>query len=206
MADDDEGWALCADWTPASTMKEALKAARARGEGKWKWNKPSGNCTTNAQLRCNAHVDCPHVVRIFSLREEKEEFYLSMKHFHGEISNMKKRKNSPLTYEEEESVAMAADMGGRAGKVHVAMTLKEVQHLKEKGMDPLEAKEADGGLKGVSHAPPMHRTRAIHMYLDVSRHRIHYSGVFRMYPACIVVCITSRPDNTCILQCILLAL
>ena len=60
---------------------------------------------------------------------------------------------------------MAADMGGRAGKVHVAMTLKEVQHLKEKGMDPLEAKEADGGLKGVSHAPPMHRTRAIHMYL-----------------------------------------
>ena len=92
MADDDEDWTLCADWTPASTMKEALKAARARGDGKWKWNKPSGNCTTNAQLRCNAHVDCPHVVRIFSLRKQGEEFYLSEKGKHGEDDHYEEKE------------------------------------------------------------------------------------------------------------------
>ena len=188
-------------------MEDALKAARAREEGKWKWNKPSGNCKTNAQLRCNAHVNCDRVVRIIQIKgQEDGKFHLHEKGKHGEEAATKKRKDSALTYAEEEAVALCADMGGRPGKVHVAFTLKEIKKLTDSGMSLEEAKLDKGGLKGVSHAPPMHRTRAIHMYLDVSRHRIHDSGVFRMYPACIVVCITSRPDNTCILQCILLAL
>ena len=31
--------------------------------GKWKWNKPSGNCKTNAVLRCNGHVDCGFLMK-----------------------------------------------------------------------------------------------------------------------------------------------
>ena len=167
-------------------MEDALKAARAREEGKWKWNKPSGNCKTNAQLRCNAHLNCDRVVRIIQIKgQEDGKFHLHEKGKHGEEAATKKRKDSALTYAEEEAVALCADMGGRPGKAHVAFTLKEIKKLTDSGMSLEEAKLDKGGLRGVSHAPPMHRTHAIH----VSWHRIHHCSVFRMYRACIVVCI-----------------
>ena len=165
MADDECAWTLCADWTIASTMEDALKAARAREEGKWKWNKPSGNCKTNAQLRCNAHLNCDRVVRIIQIKgQEDGKFHLHEKGKHGEEAATRKRKDSPLTYAEEEAVALCADMGGRPGKAHVAFTLKEIKKLTDSGMSLEEAKLDKGGLRGVacpSHAPHTCDTRIL---------------------------------------------
>ena len=66
-----------------------------------KWNIPPGNARTNAFFRCNAHVDCMHVVAIKKIRGGEGQFCLQSKGKHGEVPQLRKRKYSALTFEEE---------------------------------------------------------------------------------------------------------
>ena len=179
-------WTLCTDCTPASTMDEALEVIRAFGEGKWKWNKPTGNCTTNAQLRCNAHVGCPVVMKT---QLEGAEFKFYKRGIHGQESNVKKRKNSALTFDEEADARLALDMGGRPGKLYCALTLKELGRVKEAGESVEEAKDDNGGMKGVMQALPWHEYTSntcimyvSEMYQDCIIVGYMYPNVSGMYP------------------------
>ena len=174
----DDVWTICTGCAPAPTLKDALKAIRAMEPGKWKWNNISGNCKTNAQLRCNAHVDCGFVMKA---QQEMDGFRLYEKGQHGESPNLKRRKNSVFTFDEEEQARLALNMGGRPGKLHVALTLKELERLKEAGEDVEKAKEDEGGLAGVIACPPSQEY--------VSNTRI--VNVLIKYLLCIVVCMST---------------
>jgi hypothetical protein len=55
-------------WIPASdelfeTMPAALQAAKQFGPARWKWHKTPGDGKRTAYLACNAHVDCPVVLK-----------------------------------------------------------------------------------------------------------------------------------------------
>ena len=60
-----------------------------------------------------------------------------------------KRKNSILTYDEEDALKLGLDGGTKPGGVHLARTLKEMKELEEKGENPLLRKKESGGLEGV---------------------------------------------------------
>ena len=86
-----------------------------------------------------------HVVAIKKIRGGEGQFCLQSKGKHGEVPQLRKRKNSALTFEEEKTARSALDMGARPGVVHVALTNKELGRLKEAGED-LERAHIDGTL------------------------------------------------------------
>ena len=92
------------------SWKEA-KAAMRKGtiEGKWEWASNSSSPITGrrAYYKCAAHVDCE--VRLCLQQQEQEAddaivVAIDLSKEHGEEARTKKRKNSALTYEQEEKV------------------------------------------------------------------------------------------------------
>jgi hypothetical protein len=76
-------------------------------EGKWEWASNSSSPITGrrAYYKCAAHVDCEAGL---CLQEQEADgqvvVAIDLSKEHGEEARTKKRKNSPLTYEQEEKV------------------------------------------------------------------------------------------------------
>jgi len=91
------------------SWKEA-KAAMRKGtiEGKWEWASASSSPITGrrAYYKCAAHVNCE--VRLCLQEQEGADdqvvVAIDLSKEHGEEARTKKRKNSALTYEQEEKV------------------------------------------------------------------------------------------------------
>jgi hypothetical protein len=90
------------------SWKEA-KAAMRKGtlEGKWEWASNSSSPITGrrAYYKCAAHVACE--VRLCLQEQEADDqvvVAIDLSKEHGEEARTKKRKNSALTYEQEEKV------------------------------------------------------------------------------------------------------
>jgi hypothetical protein len=91
------------------SWKEA-KAAMRKGtiEGKWEWASASSSPITGkrAYYKCAAHVACE--VRLCLQEHEEADdavvVAIDLSKEHGEEARTKKRKNSALTYEQEEKV------------------------------------------------------------------------------------------------------
>ena len=172
------GWMLV-EHEPLQSMSEARKAADELAPGRWKWAKPSGDCKNQAYRQCNAHVDCPLIVGI---KKQGSHFWLYTKGKHGTEVNLKKRKNSSLTFEEEEFVRASLDMGNAPAEQLVALTKKKIRSLKDDGEDVEAVKNAEGGLQGEKCECEGHRHAWIHvscMYPNPRGHKIH---VFHTYP------------------------
>ena len=91
------------------SWKEARDAMRKGTiEGKWEWASNSSSPITGrrAYYRCAAHVNCE--VRLCLQEQEADDDQVvasvDMSKEHGEEARTKKRKNSPLTYEQEEKI------------------------------------------------------------------------------------------------------
>ena len=90
------------------SWKEA-QAAMRKGtiEGKWEWASASSSPITGrrAYYKCAAHVNCE--VRLCLQEQEGDDqvvVAIDLSKEHGEEARTKKRKNSALTYEQEEKV------------------------------------------------------------------------------------------------------
>ena len=128
-------------------MKEAVKIAKREGDGRWKWAASPGNGQSYSILQCNAHVDCPVLLMV---KKRLNGFFLLTKHQEHTVEmKLYKRKNSILTYDEEDALKQGLDGGTKPGGVHLARTLKVTRELEEKGENPLLHKKESGGLEGV---------------------------------------------------------
>ena len=86
-----------------------------------------------------------------------------------------KRKNSLLTWEEDEELAKAVDVGVKPAQLRISLTKKAASELIGKGVDPLSNKEEQGGLTGTLRIEDM-SIRCIGYVLPT---------IFCMYLACI---------------------
>ena len=69
-------------------MAEGKDNLKMMEGGKWKWDKPSGDCRTQARFRCNAHVDCDRVLRVHQV---DGVFIIEGKGEHALDPNLKRR-------------------------------------------------------------------------------------------------------------------
>ena len=127
------------------TMQNAKTALKAYGDAKWKWSKTPGDGVTRAQFQCNAHTDCKCEMRVVKI---EGLFHLQAKGEHSEATNLKKRANSVLTFEQEETVRKQIDTGARPGGILTSLTKAVGSGLRHAGMNPLLHKKAEGGLEG----------------------------------------------------------
>ena len=130
---------------PAGDLKEAVKIAKLEGDGRWKWAASPGNGRNYSVLQCNAHVDCPVLLMV---KKRLNGFFLLTKHQEHTVEMKQyKRKNSCITYDEEDALKLGLDGGTKPGGVHLARTLKEMRELEEKGENPLLRKKEGEGWK-----------------------------------------------------------
>jgi len=129
----------------AADMKQAQKEAKREGEGKWKWAAAPGNGKTRSVFCCNAHDKCEMLIRVILL---DGAYYLQQKGEHNEVINLKRRKNSSLTFEQEAKLIECMDMGGKPAGTLCSMTCAKSKELKEAGENPLNHKKEEGGLIG----------------------------------------------------------
>ena len=135
------------------TMKEAQQMAKNHRDeenpsAKWKWReKGPGDGKRFAVFQCNAHKDCTCFVRVARVAGE---YFIQKKGKHKEEPKLKKRKNSTLTYADEEALRDHMDAGTRPAKIHTQLTKKKARELIAQGLDPLSEfhKRPEGGLKG----------------------------------------------------------
>lgn len=144
------------EWMPCgipavTTMAEAKAVAQMQEGGKWKWAKPPGDGVRTVYLMCNAHVGCLRLQKIS--KDGAGMFNIWAKGTHSEEVNLKRRKNSPLTFDEEAALRTAIDAGVRPGAFVVAKTKEKLSELKSSGEDPLAHKRPEGGLEG-KHTRP----------------------------------------------------
>ena len=142
---DADSWMLCGI-APSATMAEAKAVAHRQEDGKWKWAKPPGDGVRTVYLMCNAHVGCLRMQRIS--KDGAGLFNIWAKGNHGEEINLKRRKNSLLTFDEEAALRTAMDSGVRPGAFVVAQTKERLTTIKDAGEDPLAYKKPEGGLEG----------------------------------------------------------
>ena len=78
------------------------------------------------------------------------EYFIQKKGIHTEEPKLKKRKNSTLSYADEEALRDHMDAGTRPAKIHTQLTKKKARELIAQGLDPLSEfhKRPEGGLKG----------------------------------------------------------
>ena len=197
-----------------STMKEAKKIAKEHKDeqnpiAEWKCNVSGpGDGKRHAVFVCNAHEDCTCFVRVVI---KGGEYLLQKKGEHTEEQKLRRRKNSTLSYVEEEVLADHMDAGTRPAKIHTQMTKKRARALMAQGLDPLseEHKRPEGGLKGecpcIIHTPQVQDDTCITLVLCMyylciiyvlstclTRKMIHVS---RSYYACImhILCVYYLP-------------
>ena len=148
---------------------------------------------TQSRFCCNAHTGCKRLLRVY-LNDGKYTIQGSGEH--GLEPNLKKRKNSTLSFEEEARVRESMDQGGRSAGLRVAMTTSKARELKEAGLIPEDYKNEEGGLTG-SRLPcwgPEYaqNTFGIHPTALYPNLRPCIPDAFRMYP--------ERSPRSCILD------
>lgn len=137
-------------WTPMGgphwlTIKEGIQALKTKEGGRWKWAKSPGDGVTRAVFQCNAHMEC---TRLLKCQQVDGGFTLFVQGEHTDSPNLKKRKNSTLSYDDEEQLRACIDSGSRPGGVYVSMLKKKAEELRAEGKDPNEHKRPEGGLEG----------------------------------------------------------
>jgi hypothetical protein len=162
-------------WIPASdelfeTMPAALQAAKQFGPARWKWHKTPGDGKRTAYLACNAHVDCPVVLKA---HKEESSFQLAQRGQHSEQIKQYKRKNAALTQDQEEKLRFSVDTATRPGEFVVALTKQKLDKTALSKEDVVKSKT--GGLEGEK---PQNTVD-----LDKRCCILHVSC---MYPACIL--------------------
>ena len=133
---------VCASYP---TIKDAIAAGKESENGKWKWDKPSGNGNTTAYFVCKEHVNCERRMRIGKL----DELYVIS--YHGEHTKpllLGPRKNSAITWTQEADMKKALDQGSTPGKIRCSMLKDAAAKLAADGEDPLDHKLDEGGLEG----------------------------------------------------------
>ena len=92
-------------WVPLgnhATYEEGKAAIIKQGiYGKYKWAKKSGK-PGDRRFLCSAHVECAHPLRLLQLKDGSYEVQANQAIEHSEEVQLKRRKNSVLTYEQEE--------------------------------------------------------------------------------------------------------
>ena len=143
-------------WVPVplarvcATMREGREILKKLEGGKWKWAATSGDCISTSIFQCNGHVECG---RLLKVQKVDDSFYIMGSGEHAAVPKEKKRKNSTLTWEEDEKLRFAVDLGGRPAAVQVAMTKKKIEELRKEGKNPEDHKRAEGGLQGEQKPP-----------------------------------------------------
>jgi hypothetical protein len=138
----------------AMSMKEGIERLRLVQEGsggKWKWSGAPGDGKKFAVFACNNHISCAASNgRLMRCVLSGGVFVLQMKGEHGLELTERKRKNSPLNWEQESQARLMLKGGMKAGPMHTAWTDSLAGQLEKKGEDPLssEHKRPQGGLKG----------------------------------------------------------
>ena len=137
-------------WTPMGgphwlTIKEGIQALKTKEGGRWKWAKSPGDGVTRAVFQCNAHMEC---TRLLKCQQVDGGFTLFVQGEHTDSPNLKKRKNSTLSYDDEEQLRACINSGSRPGGVYVSMLKKKAEELRAEGKDPNEHKRPEGGLEG----------------------------------------------------------
>ena len=135
------------------TMKEAQQMAKKHRDeenpsAEWKWReKGPGDGKRFAVFQCNAHKKCTCFVRVARV---EGQYLIQKKGKHTEEPKLKKRKNSTLSYADEEALRDHMDAGTRPAKIHTQLTKKKARELIAQGLDPLSEfhKRPEGGLKG----------------------------------------------------------
>lgn len=158
------------------TMKLAEQSIINVENGKWKMARSPGNGVTNRYFVCNAHKSCGRMLKV--QKQDDNMFCILLKGVHTTDPTFGKRKNSTLSWADEDRLKRAVDQGAKPGGVFVSLTKAKMEELQKDGMDPLEHKMEDGGLEGEHTKQPTHR-----ILLEI---RITYHVSDR-----IAVCITS---------------
>ena len=103
-------WTIVPELTPSASLADAIIQLKNSGSKKWKWAKSPGNGQSYSVFQCNAHVDCGHLRMAARL---DGSYVIKECGTHGAEENLKKRKNSPLTFSEEEAVRSSITSGTR---------------------------------------------------------------------------------------------
>ena len=128
-----------------ATMAQAKSEAKKTENGKWKYDKPSGNGTTTAYFVCNAHEKCGRKMKVAKGGGVCHIFY---KGKHTAVPTKGARKNSTLTWEQDAELKKAIDQGAKPGQIRVSMLKAKAGEHHDAGHDPLAHKDAEGGLEG----------------------------------------------------------
>ena len=137
-------WTL-ARYANQPTIKLAEESITAVEDGKWKMARSPGNGVTNHYFVCNAHVSCGRMLKVSRV---DGAFAIFLKGEHTTEQTFGKRKNSTLSWEDDDRLKRAVDQGAKPGGVFVSLSKAKVEELHKDGLDPLEHKKDDGGLVG----------------------------------------------------------
>ena len=152
------------------TIQLAIASITKVEDGKWKFAKSPGNGVTNRYFVCNAHKDCG---RLLKVGKKDGMFCIFLDGEHTVEPSFGKRKNSTLSWADDDRLKRAVDQGAKPGGVHVSLSKAKALELEQDGLDPLEHKKDKGGLEGEhTHQPNTQYTCAIRnteLYLTVSR-------------------------------------
>ena len=111
---------------------------------------------TRTVFQCNAlwgaRASCEV---IFKCAQVDDGFALFGKGEHNSSPNLKKRKDSTLSYDNEEKLRSCLDSGSCPGGVYVTMSKKKTEELRAEGKDPNEHQRPEGGLEGRHTLKPM---------------------------------------------------
>jgi hypothetical protein len=92
-------------WVPLgnhATYDEGKFAILKQGiYGRYKWAKNTGK-PGDRRFACCAHVECAHPLRLLQLKDGSHEVQANQSIEHSQEVQLKRRKNSVLTYEQEE--------------------------------------------------------------------------------------------------------
>ena len=84
---------------PFATIKLAIAEAKASENGKWKYDKPSGNGTRNVYFVCKEHEACKRKMKVQVM---DSTFHIFYKGEHAKVVTFGARKNSKLSWAQEE--------------------------------------------------------------------------------------------------------
>lgn len=140
----NESW-ICGSIGPFATIKLAIAEAKASENGKWKFDKPSGNHIRNAYFVCKEHEACKRKMKVLMM---DSTFHIFYKGEHAQVVTFGARKNSKLSWAQEEHLKKALDAGSKPGQVRVSLLKEAAAKLVAQGQDPLDHKQDGGGLDG----------------------------------------------------------
>ena len=148
-------------WIPVAGPFYSKEAA-VQGKdvvGRWKSNRQGDK----KLYRCDAHINCPVLLRVCNPLGEVGGFYLEVLDLaHSLEDNLYANKQTKFTIEQAKSVEARVECGKKPRQ----MWAQDVLAVLKK--DP-KKKLPGGGAEGMHHQPPTHPARARH---DLISHRI----------------------------------